>query len=89
MYLNRNVTYVYKPYRCIFFGSFLYASKEMNKYKKVLYLLFFFCRHVKLPTIDSLPLCPVFKGAKEEARKRHPAVPALRATFRFSKMTGR
>jgi len=25
----------------------------------------FLCRHVKLPTIDSLPLCPVFKGAKK------------------------
>ena len=30
MYLNRSVTYVYTSYRCLFFGSFLWASKEMN-----------------------------------------------------------
>jgi hypothetical protein len=30
---------------------------------------------MNLPTIVSLPLCPVFKGAKEGARKRHPDCP--------------
>jgi hypothetical protein len=35
-----------------------------EKKTKFLDLFVHFCRHMKLPTIDSLPLCPVFKGAK-------------------------
>jgi len=39
--------------------------------RKTTFALFIvhFCRHMKLPTIDSLPLYPVFKGAKTNQQR--------------------
>jgi hypothetical protein len=58
-----------------------------------IFIIVHFYQHTKQLMIDSIPLCPVFKGAKtneqQSGEKGTPTVPTLRAYLRFSFLTGR
>jgi hypothetical protein len=47
-----------------------------------------FCRHTQLPTIDSLPLCPVFKGAKTNQKRQPFPWPSVAGCPKFIPLYG-